>query len=881
MTTRCNSDELALWDALLNESSDAAWPPCGAEGEFGEERGDPYERVADASLAFEQSWTPEREIAAIEETLQTVPEALRDELFERLLEIDATLSAKNGRLRAEAAYRERFPERAEAVERVYAAVLAEPSVAATLRVGRGVGPYKIEALVGVGGMGVVYKARDERFGRVVALKFLSTRCGDRREERVERFKREIWLMGQTPPGSAFAQAYDCATDGEFDYYIAMEYVDGVDLARYYRERSGSDGRRETGPLPWLDAAKLAREIARGLAEIHELGFAHRDVKPENVMIDARGRTRVLDLGLAVWTERRESARREEDDEAIDSGAVVGTPAYIAPEARRDPENVDQRSDLYSLGGVLLFLLTGTRPIDWFDPAATETPEPFETFWERREVEAPSEIVAILTRLLEPRCERRYQRAIEAVADLDAAIDKYAPERRSARRRKRWARFGAAVAGVAALGGVLFYAFGTNDLRGFDEARRRADVGDWKRALTAASAVRPEGLWSDAKRMEFLRFRGELREKLAKDDEALREALTDYEAILRLDATNGEALKRAAELYAKVGLFDEAKARLSRALEANPTEPRLTLLKGEIAVLQGESEGNSDERFNEAIDALTKNLAFVSKLKKKRDAAWDASVEAETLYWRARAFGKHRLQHYEHAWDDLDEALALRNDWLDALALRGDVLLKLARRSKVKEYAALAGDDYRRVAELAATEKESWLEKAARAYERAERWELSFDVCEEALNANEFASQARLRRGKARFYKALERRENVDWSAVAADLDAGLPSAVNEGVESDAFFAEIWALRAWCGRQEAARANDDAAKREIQAKIVAAIDEAIKADEDVGEYAFGEETFDLDAVGRDVATELGDAKKADFYARRLDERLARRKERTGE
>ena len=879
MTTRDNNDELALWDALLNETTVVGFSVLGDESATREENDeyvDPYERVADASLAFEQYWAPEREIAAIEQTLRTVPEEARDELFERLLEIDATLSAKNGALLSEDEYCALFPNRVEAVKRVYAATLAEPSVAAALRVGRRVGPYKIEEIVGAGGMGVVYKARDERFGRVVALKFLSTRDDDRREELLERFQREIWLMGQMPPGSAFALAYDCATDGASDYYIAMEYVDGVTLARRYRERVEEGGRRETGPFPWLDAAKLTREIADGLAEIHELGFAHRDVKPENVMIDANGRTRILDLGLAVWTEKRwDVARNGEEDDEIDDGAVVGTPAYIAPEARRDPERVDQRSDLYSLGGVLLFLLTGTRPIDWFDPAATETPEPFEEFLERRDVELPAEIVAILTRLLEPKLSRRYRRAVDVVADLDATIAKYSPERRRARRRKRAKRCAVAAAVVATLGVVLFYAFGLSDWRDFAKARRLAAAGEPLNALAAVRNARPERLPLET-RKEFFEFRGVLRQNWT---DAPREALEDFEALLRLDKENVEALGRAAELYAKLDEFDKAKERLRSAAKLKPLDPRLRLLEGEISVLQGERERDV-ERFNDAIGVLTENLALGLKLVKIKDDAWNADVEAQTLYWRARAYYRHRLQHNYFARDDLDEALALRADDVDALTLRGDVFLRIARSDDAPEYAAFAGDDYRRVAELTvdAEKKERELNKAAQAYERAERWDLCLGVCDEASNVNEFSGWARLRRARARLHTALARRENVDWSAIAAELDAGLPGAINEEIESDAFFAEIWALRVCCGVRQAEQMEDGETKRAIQTKVLEAVDEALKTDEDVWEYAFGEETFDLDDVGRAVALELGDEKKADFYARRKDEREARSRER---
>ena len=414
----------------------------------------------------------------------------------------------------------------------------------------------------------------------------------------------------------------------------------------------------------------------------------------------------------------------------------------------------------------------------------------------------------------------------------------------------------------------------------------AAVGELNGALAAATNVRPEALPTDKTRIEFFAFRGELRQNLAKDDKSLEEALKDFEALLRLDAENVEALERAAELYAKLDEFEKAKECVRNAANLNPFDPRLRLLDGEIAVLRGERECDV-EHFKDAVAVLTENLELGLSLPKTNDDVinggdvWSAEIEAETLYWRARAYYRWQRRHRFFARGDLDDSLNLRADDVAALALRGDVLLKIAQDDDAPEHAELAGNDYRRVAELTADaeQKERALNKAARAYERAGRWDLCLDVCDEISSINEFAGWARLRRARARFYTASARQESVDWSAIAAELDAGLPGAINEEIESDdAFFAKIWALRVCCGLRMAAQAKDDKTRREIQTKILEAVDEACKADEDVRTYSFGENSFDLDEVGRAVALELSDEKKADFYARRKDEREARNRER---
>ncbi len=202
--------------------------------------------------------------------------------------------------------------------------------------------YEIEAVIGAGSMGDVYRGSDVDLHRKVAVKILSERHRDNQELRA-RFVRE----GRAVAAIAHPNVVQVFTTGTFDGrpYIAMEFLDGIDL--------GTDvGKR--GPWDSLPAAYAIRDAARGLDAAARAGLIHRDVKPSNLVLLGDGTVKVTDFGLAKPLD----ARGEPALTAM--GVVVGTPDYIAPEqARGDP--IDHRVDIYALGGTLYFLLTGVPP----------------------------------------------------------------------------------------------------------------------------------------------------------------------------------------------------------------------------------------------------------------------------------------------------------------------------------------------------------------------------------------------------------------------------------------------------------------------------------------------------------------------------------------
>jgi serine/threonine protein kinase len=209
------------------------------------------------------------------------------------------------------------------------------------------GPFRILAAVGRGGMGAVYLARDVRDQRLVALKVLPPARYRDEERQLTRFLREMEICEKVSHPH-ITRTFDAGVINHV-YYIAMEYVPGVTLKRRVTD---------TGPLPVYRTAKLFGEVASALEYAHQKGLIHRDLKPGNIMITPNGHAKVLDLGLALI----EGEELPADKMIVGGrGYVVGTMDFIAPEQVANPTGVDGRADLYSLGCSLYYVLTGQVP----------------------------------------------------------------------------------------------------------------------------------------------------------------------------------------------------------------------------------------------------------------------------------------------------------------------------------------------------------------------------------------------------------------------------------------------------------------------------------------------------------------------------------------
>ncbi len=274
-----------------------------------------------------------------------------------------------------------------------------------------IGPYIVFDLLGAGGMGQVFKARHRLMNRLAAIKVIR-QDSKSSEESTVRFLREVEAAASLAHPNIVA-AYD-ASIHEDRLYLAMEYVPGVDLARVLHAQ---------GMLPVMLAADYARQVAIGLQHAHEKGMVHRDIKPSNLLLldaDAsvpggRGLVKILDMGLARLTLNPS----DEGAALTQTGTVMGTPDYIAPEQSIDSRQADIRSDIYSLGCTLYHLLTGKPPFprDTFMKKilAHQGDEPIPIESVRPEV--PAELAAVVRKMMAKKPEDRYATPSAAAAAL--------------------------------------------------------------------------------------------------------------------------------------------------------------------------------------------------------------------------------------------------------------------------------------------------------------------------------------------------------------------------------------------------------------------------------------------------------------------------------
>jgi serine/threonine protein kinase len=230
---------------------------------------------------------------------------------------------------------------------------AIPSIISTqmpIAPGSKLGPYEILAALGAGGMGEVYRARDPRLGREVAIKILlAGSAGD--SERMRRFEQEARATAALSHPNILA-VFDIGSQDNSPY-IVSELLEGETLR----------ARLISGPLPVRKAVDYALQVARGLTAAHDHGIFHRDLKPENIFITRDGHVKILDFGLAKLTMPEQDAPGLSAEATLDSvtsrGTLLGTLGYMSPEQCRGAA-VDARSDLFSFGAVLYEMLSGRR-----------------------------------------------------------------------------------------------------------------------------------------------------------------------------------------------------------------------------------------------------------------------------------------------------------------------------------------------------------------------------------------------------------------------------------------------------------------------------------------------------------------------------------------
>ena len=263
------------------------------------------------------------------------------------------------------------------------------------------GKYKLLDHLGTGGMSSVYLAEHVLMQRHVAIKVLpKNRVDD--SSYLARFHREAQAAAALDHHN-IVRAYDVDNDGDL-HYLVMEYVEGRDLQQIVKE---------DGPLQYAEAVNYIRQAAEGLAHAHDAGLIHRDVKPANLLLDRKNVIKVLDLGLARFTDDNRASLTVAYDEN-----VLGTADYLAPEQAVDSHGVDARADIYSLGCSLYYLLTG-------HPTFPEGTLPQRIMKHQKEEppsilndrpDAPADLIEICSRMLRKQPDHRYQSAA-LVADV--------------------------------------------------------------------------------------------------------------------------------------------------------------------------------------------------------------------------------------------------------------------------------------------------------------------------------------------------------------------------------------------------------------------------------------------------------------------------------
>jgi serine/threonine-protein kinase len=290
-----------------------------------------------------------------------------------------------------------FLESPTEVGRLAADLLDEP--VQPVAAGSRIGPYEIVGLLGAGGMGEVYRARDDRFGRDVAVKVLR-RGDDSDPRRRQRFAREARAVGSIND-PAILTVFDVGWHRGTPYLVS-ELLEGETLGQ--RLRRGRLGTRES--------VECAVQIARGLAAAHEKGVMHLDLKPENVFLTTQGAVKLLDFGVARFIEALPDGKLPDSSSGLAGGStLIGTPGYMAPEQMEG--HADHRADLFALGAVLYRMLTGRSALAEATSVRHASPPAFSA------VDAvPAALERIVRRCLERRPEDRFQSAGEARLALE-------------------------------------------------------------------------------------------------------------------------------------------------------------------------------------------------------------------------------------------------------------------------------------------------------------------------------------------------------------------------------------------------------------------------------------------------------------------------------
>jgi serine/threonine-protein kinase len=379
--------------------------------------------------------------------------------------------------------------------------------------GKNLGNYKIVGKLGQGGMATVYKAHELSLNRMVALKVLSPQLSEDKAY-IKRFQREAQAAARLNHPN-IVQIYAIGEEQGI-HYFAMEYIKGKSLAHI---------REEEGVLTPENAIPIIRQVSEALAQAHKAGLVHRDIKPSNIMIDAAGRPKVTDFGIAYVSYANTKLTRD--------GSIIGTPEYLSPE-QCEGKTVDQRSDIYSLGVTLYELLSGKTPYEADTPVSMLMKIVKGEFPPLQEVNpnVPESLRVIVEKMMLKDVQQRYQRMEEVIKDLlelepgkkvpaTAVVEEVAARQETAAGSKsnKWAAIIVAAIIVILMGG----AFAAKMLY-FD--KKAAVAGETSPAATESQLAESQQTDSQSQETESTESQGE---------EALGGETPDQETVAAVEA----------------------------------------------------------------------------------------------------------------------------------------------------------------------------------------------------------------------------------------------------------------------------------------------------------------------------------------------------------
>jgi serine/threonine protein kinase len=572
--------------------------------------------------------------------------------------------------------------------------------------------YEVHGVLGRGGMGVVYKARQTTLNRTVALKTLRRRGAIAlRPDDQQRFLFEAEAVaGVEDPG--VVRIFEVGCDAAGAPYMALEFCPGGSLA----------DRLASGPLEPRDAAAMVQALARGLHKVHARGIVHRDITPTNVMAGDDGRWKLTDFGLAKLVETPERLTQ--------SGVVRGTPLYMAPERfTAEGAGLDVRSDIYSLGAVLYEALTGVPPFQGASVADVVYQavyiEPTPVGQRRREV--PRDLETICLKCLEKDPQRRYVTAQELGEDLRRVL---AHEPIRARpvgvleRGWRWCRREPRLAGAVAAAVLALLATAAIAAYAFSSARLNDQLAESNRKLESANTDlgserdranrNAESLKETAKKTRdtLMSFFSEDQVRIINPnlEQLAIVSVNAYQLAVELDPQDRDVRGKLADAYYALGVvyrdkyqFDKMKAAWRESLKVydalandskgTPAALDITASAGRTCFNLGVAAANERHDYAEAIDWQSEAITRMDSLLKLRllpNAPFTRQVRWFACWARVgRGEARMRLSQPREALPDWEEALKLADDKNDREAIRLELAYTLARLGEHQKAAAAA------------------------------------------------------------------------------------------------------------------------------------------------------------------------------------------------